>query len=205
MGSRLRILVGLCAALLAGCGSDLIEPEFDVMGKTMVVVPFKSWDADYFDSEPGIAIAKAITLNVKLNADAEELKMIDIRVLEKLDEEQDIRKLSWHDLASEVGADYVCYGEILDLQTRLSTDVALLRGKLLCELTVIDTTRDDRVVFNENEEFLFPDVRTNEFTGYSVIGKTEEDIERGLVSHAGWRLALNFYSHFPEDAKKRIR
>ncbi len=199
------LLLSLVCLAAVGCQQDLIEPEFDVNGKTMVVIPFKSWKDGYFDSKQGIDLAKAITLRVKLNADSEELKMVSMEELEKLDEQQDIRSMSWEELATELGADYVCIGEISDFETSLATDIGLMRGKMRCEVQVLDATRNNRLVFNEEDEFRYPDVQTNEFIGYSTLNKTEADIERGLLASAARALALHFYSHFPDEAKKPVR
>lgn len=198
--ARLCSLAALCAALLAGCSSnDLIEPAFNVIGKTMVVVPFKTTYDGHFDSEAGTKLAKDITNQVMINADEEELTMISAKALLNLESELDVRALSWEQLAAELDADYVVVGEIIELRTRSINDIGMLRGRLKLEYSVYDFTHDGEVIFSHKPEFEHPDPRAQKFLDYSVTETEDDAVERALLKQAARRIALNFYSHLPEE------
>ncbi len=199
--ARLSGLMVLCAVVLGGCSNtdDLIEPAFDVIGKRMVVVPFNTTYEGHFDSEPGTKLAKDITNQVMINADEEELTMISAKDLLNLEAELDVRSLSWEQLAAELDADYVCVGEIVDLRTRSINDIGMLRGRLKLEYSVYDFTHDGEVIFNQKREFEHPDPRAQKFLDYSVTETEDEAVERALLKQAARRVALNFYSHLPEE------
>ncbi len=198
----MRVLsLSLCALTLlaAGCTESMIEPQFDVMGKRMVVIPFKTHRENHFQHQDGIKLARNITNEVLTKNLPEELDMVDSSELENLENEVDVLALGWEEIATELGCDYVCVGEIIRLQTRLPSDIGLARGKIRLEYSVYDYTRDGEVVFSEKREYMYPDPRSKDYLDYSVVESDDDDVRRGLLKLAAKKIALNFYSHYPED------
>ena len=177
---RRLLLLGLVIVALPGCPLFIspyvtVEPEVNLKGKTLLVIPFSDAENTYFASRDGEALASMVIQEVRRGA--KRARVVDPDEVQRLFPGQDPEAVGWQRVGQAVGADYVLVGHIDTLTVRDPKDPNLYMGTLAVRLKVVDTV-DGSLVYS----VVPPESRYRwSASGHPDIGMSDFDISEEQV------------------------
>ncbi len=189
--TRLCVLVlVLLLVVLPGCPWLIdpyvwVDPEVEVAGKTLLVVPFSDGESTYFASEDGNSLTALIGRQVATRSP--KARLADADEVRRLYDGRELETVGWKTVGQDVGADYVLVGHVVSFTLKDSPTSNLYAGTIKLRLKVVDAA-DGAVVWLSG-----PPESTYRWTG---VGDPEHgipvfDISAEQVRLQTLRLAAN--------------
>ena len=165
--------------------------EYDLSNKTIVVIPFKDQQNNYFDSQTGIDLANAVV--GEFLQWRKETKMKDVKdagQVRLLFPNRDLASVGWANVGRQVGAQLVLVGDIQRFTLRDPGTIGLVRGTCRLNFTIIDVDKGGPA-FAKQLAVYCPD----RGAGIAESSVDMEEFRQQLLAQAAHSVVKTFYTY----------
>lgn len=190
------LLVGAMAAA-AGCTHD-VDPKVDLVGRRVVVIPFKSRTEYHFFDPVGVRLADEVTEDLVNHRDDAGCDIVTQSALaDALD--VDPTEVTLEEIAARVRADGYLTGEIVTMEARRASDFGFYRARAevivwFKDLRETGAGTDPEYVFQERVSAEYPE---SQWTPVPFGDVDEAVVEESLIRVAAHRIGRLLYPYEP--------
>jgi hypothetical protein len=142
---------------LLGCSSffqeRFQEPDFDIRGRRIIVVPLATKDRWYYEAADGLEFARV--LSAQITRECDRVKILTGAEIDRAIADATEEQVPWTRIGNRFKADVIVFGEIRRLFVSERATIGTLQGNLNFDLNVWNVNKNESG-FQGNFNVIFP-------------------------------------------------
>ena len=197
-------VLGTCLCWVTGCAGAMaqqanpsdrkVEKEFDLMGKTVVVIPFREERRTYFESQDGADLAQLV--GAQLERRVTGVRVVSADPIRKNYDPQTLENVEPTKLGATAGAQMVMVGNLRQFTLQDPGVIGMLHGTCIVDLTLFDA-KTGKPAWSKRMTINYPDYGP----GVPEPDTSRSSMREMLLAKTADAIAKQFYMHLEPNRR----